>query len=644
MSTGRPVPKARILAPTLLLMIGLALRLPLAWQDHHILMSEWLWSDDAFLSLSVARNLALGHGMTSDGTHVTNGFQPLYVALMVPVYLLVPRDNLVLPIHLAATMLAVAGTAAAGVFYLIALRLFSRTAALCVLFFFMVSHYFVATDINGLETALYGLMLSVTLYYYLTRFVLRDAGSYQLSAISYQPDESDVERPKSKVILSAGSTPLPVAPSVKGLRESSPSAIRNPQSAITPLGPSRRQCAILGVLAGLTVLARVDAVVFVSCVALHFLWKRHRTLSPALKQAAVGAAACFITLAPWLAANLLLCKRIVPDSGPAVRFLAIQNGWKPVTNLIGYPGPQRFTEDTIPWQYYANNVLHLTAQIIAFLPLTAHAQGLPDDASLPRMLLHMPIGRLFTQAPWLFLSLITLIVVFVLVGPLAYRGGTEDAGLRTMGMGRAARPPGLRPVLFLRFAVVAWVAAYGFYLLCPWYSHRYLYPVLALLTLASGGAAHVFLAAIPPRHRILRRSVLGLAAAMYAFVFVTQAGHYYTAHRSPGLPDRYTPVVPWIKEHVPRDATIGSFQSGVLSYFLPNRCVNLDGVVNPAALRAMRERRLWSYIRDQKVDYIVDWPVCIDGLLTMFAGVDRLPLVTLYDEYSMHVYKVVDAP
>lgn len=34
-------------------------------------------TEDGFYSLSVARNLALGHGLTIDGTHLTNGFQPL---------------------------------------------------------------------------------------------------------------------------------------------------------------------------------------------------------------------------------------------------------------------------------------------------------------------------------------------------------------------------------------------------------------------------------------------------------------------------------------------------------------------------------------------------------------------------------------
>jgi len=42
--------------------------------------------DDGFYALSVARYMALGHGITIDGIHPTNGFQPLWVFLLSPIY------------------------------------------------------------------------------------------------------------------------------------------------------------------------------------------------------------------------------------------------------------------------------------------------------------------------------------------------------------------------------------------------------------------------------------------------------------------------------------------------------------------------------------------------------------------------------
>ncbi|MCP4590877.1 MAG: hypothetical protein GY842_09035 [bacterium] len=564
--------------PLVLLGIGLALRLGIAWQDHRFLLSEYVWSDDAYLSLSVARNLALGNGMTSDGTQVTNGFQPLYVFLLVPVFALVSADNLVLPIHLAGTILALAGTAAAGIYYLLARRLFSRSAALCVLFFFAVSHYFVVTDVNGLETALYGLTLAATLYYYVTRFVLVNAGE-----------------------------PPDVVP-----------------------GSARRNAA-LGVLSGLMVLARVDGVIFLVSMVAHFLFQRRKRFRPAVRSAVVGAGAFLVTLSPWWIANLVLCGTIIPDSGPAVRHLAMENGWRPVSKLVGLEGPEDFIDGRVPARFYANNVLHYVAQTVAFVPLTAHAQGMSDNSSLPRSVKNYPIGRWMIAAPWVWFGGVVVLTLAVLFGtvPLLLRSKA------TSGIGAIA---------FVRFAVAGWIGVYALYVLCPWYSYRYVYPAVALLTLASGGLAQALFERVLGRRVLARRAVLALGAVLYGFLFVTHTSHYYVKQRSSLMPDRYWPVVPWVEAHIPRDARIGAFQSGVLSYFLPHECVNLDGVVNARALEAMRAYRLWEYIRSQGVDYIVDWPVCIDGLLTKFAGVEYLPLEPIYTAASMDVYRIVDAP
>jgi hypothetical protein len=44
-------------------------------------------TEDGYYALSVSRQLALGHGITVDGEHPTNGIQPLFAFLLVPVYL-----------------------------------------------------------------------------------------------------------------------------------------------------------------------------------------------------------------------------------------------------------------------------------------------------------------------------------------------------------------------------------------------------------------------------------------------------------------------------------------------------------------------------------------------------------------------------
>jgi hypothetical protein len=55
------------------------IRVPLAFGSAAGLTARY--GDDAFYILSVARNFASGRGITIDGTHLTNGFQPLIAAL-----------------------------------------------------------------------------------------------------------------------------------------------------------------------------------------------------------------------------------------------------------------------------------------------------------------------------------------------------------------------------------------------------------------------------------------------------------------------------------------------------------------------------------------------------------------------------------
>jgi len=57
-------------------------------------LARTLPTEDAYYALSVARHVALGDGVTADGVHDTNGFQPLWVALNVPLYVVAGGDRI----------------------------------------------------------------------------------------------------------------------------------------------------------------------------------------------------------------------------------------------------------------------------------------------------------------------------------------------------------------------------------------------------------------------------------------------------------------------------------------------------------------------------------------------------------------------
>ena len=71
--------------------------------------------DDAFYYFQIARNVASGNGFTFDGIHATNGFQPLWLLLLVAVFKFVPGD--VWPLRVVALVeAALIAAAAAGIF------------------------------------------------------------------------------------------------------------------------------------------------------------------------------------------------------------------------------------------------------------------------------------------------------------------------------------------------------------------------------------------------------------------------------------------------------------------------------------------------------------------------------------------------
>jgi len=83
--------------------------------------------------------------------------------------------------------------------------------------------------------------------------------------------------------------------------------------------------------------------------------------------------------------------------------------------------------------------------------------------------------------------------------------------------------------------------------------------------------------------------------------------------------DMYRAAI-WVKEHVPKEARIGSFNSGILAYYCPQRVINLDGVVNGSAFRAVREGKIFSYVREQGIGYIVESPLSLQFRSFQSAG------------------------
>ena len=223
--------------------------------------------DDAYLSLTIARNIARGLGPLY-GLAPTNGFQPLYVFLMAPVYALIPHDP-GLPIRVALVLLALFDTAGlCFVLRLVARRSAFRATPFLVALAWILHPYAILTALNALETSVAFCFMAAFLFA-LDR--LRDA----------------------------------------------PSSLARPA---VPFG--------LGVLLGVAALARIDSLLLAPvlaglCVAL----KRRAGLSWVGLVAAAGAVAlgALVALAPWLAYSWHWTHDLFPVSGRALRYISLSS-------------------------------------------------------------------------------------------------------------------------------------------------------------------------------------------------------------------------------------------------------------------------------------------------------------------------------
>ncbi|TCP39568.1 hypothetical protein [Rhodovulum marinum] len=228
-------------------------------------LSEAFMTEDGYLMLTVARNMALGLGMSvSDGTIPTNGVQPLATFLFAIPYLLTGGDKVtsLVGIHLIAATVALGGAFAVRAFARRVLAplddapLWSWMAALL----WFLSPLLLYHTMNGLETGLYTVVLLLTLLQF-GRVLGKGAG----------------------------------------------------------VGPADRL--LLGALGGLVFLARNDAVFLVTAIfaiwALHDLVRVRTGFVPMLRRLVPPGLASLAVAAPWLINNQIRFGSIVPISGSA---------------------------------------------------------------------------------------------------------------------------------------------------------------------------------------------------------------------------------------------------------------------------------------------------------------------------------------
>jgi hypothetical protein len=337
--------------------------------------------------------------------------------------------------------------------------------------------------------------------------------------------------------------------------------------------PTARRSAAVGVLAGLAVLARVDAVFLVGALTLVQLWRGPRRVFVPL------AVALTLTLTPWWGWCIATFGTPVPTSGRSAHSLAPYSPFSAKSSALA-------------------------------LGAASGGPFHPVDS------LRVWLFRKPTVAAIGFWIVVALFVVVGLVWARVIGRSRKRAAARTNDA-----MPFAATLLVFAAALLAFYAWFG----VTYYFTRYLAPVaLAATLVVAVGVGRLAESRLPFRHLAL--SAVALAAVVpIAASFGTDAWYLTAKERavtrlgevsSFDTATGYAGVAQRIALLPPRGSVLAGMQSGAIGYFGQPRLtvVNLDGVVNPDAEKANRHGRVAEYMRRRHVTWIADYQLFVLGL------------------------------
>lgn len=374
---------------------------------------------------------------------------------------------------------------------------------------------------------------------------------------------------------------------------------------------------LLGVLLGLTCLCRTDSMFFAFCLGLAILFILHKSphTPGSWKHWPIFIVGGATVIGPWFAWNLLRFGSIVQDSARALtslkHHLYLQTyGWQAV---ITKKWPATFTHwiscltDILcmPTSWFTALLLLLLVWVALRPTLAtqhpAHSNDSFDHSSrasgsfapradLPqRAMLWAVLGALvltllfyagyfwFLQK-WYFLSPTVLVVV--LLGGLFH---TTEQNIIAIGVAtkeiQANKPDRSQNSLDTLPLKQSWIQTYKHLVV---------------------SACMVFL-------------VLGL--------FVWQGNRLFRVGFYPWQKQYYNIAIQL--KQMPKTTRVGAFNTGIYGYVMDRGVVNLDGVVNGQVLRAMKQKKLLSYLRQQGITHIVDHLHAIQHFATFAESVFR---------------------
>jgi hypothetical protein len=306
-----------------------------------------------------------------------------------------------------------------------------------------------------------------------------------------------------------------------------------------------------------------------AAVAIDLAWRGRRDGRRTISRAAALFAPAALLLTPWFIWSRLACGSFFQSSGAFHR-------WRGLVR---------------------QDVPHSLAGMARFaaVKLISLAAKLPFEPWFGYENLVKPLaGRSRTQRGFLTDLLrekpLTVVAMFV-------AGAALIAALIWLGRRHGRRLAALRPLLFLWPALLGAALFYPLYLLN--YSMRHFFPYSVGMAIAWG----VFLAPVLENRRLAKP---GVRPALGALLAIALAAPGIGAWLIDASPRHAWELTRQIERTIPAGEKIGYTDCGVFGYYLPRHVVvNLDGILNFAALDAMRSGDIGAYLEQRDVRYVL---------------------------------------
>ena len=331
----------------LLLAVGIAMRVFVALQSP-LVLQDWPLNDDSHYYFTIARNIVHGFGVRHDSAHITTGFQPLFLILILPLFEVV-HDKLFV-INAVLLLQSAVGVCCALLLYRLARFVGGAAVALVALGIWATSATLLTADLNGLETNTSLCLLLATLCLYVRDFVVGDASSTCAFAR-------------------------------------------------------------LGAMCGLSFLARVDLGLLIPVLTGDLLLRGYRRTPRAMpfRQLVVMNATAALAVSPWVLFNLITIRSVLPSSGQAVRFLAQAYGYRFIGGSgpafeVGHAPLAYYLLTTLKAARESAAVLHGTFPLWAAVLCIGYAIATSGQSFLlkqrPLYFLGVFLGTLFLAYSW----------------------------------------------------------------------------------------------------------------------------------------------------------------------------------------------------------------------------------------------------